>query len=108
MAIERPKSPYQEVTAEDNAEIHGSLKDRTWQGLQILRSRARFLRAAGYDWAADGLEDFNQGILRTSGSIDGDHRKDTVQAIQGQKGPTMALVGQPVPQVAPKAAGATI
>lgn len=95
--MERPKSPYQEVTSPENAEIHGTLRDRTWAGLQTLRARAHLLRAAGYDWAAEALEEFNQGILRTSGSIDGQHRRDTTQAVQGQKPPPMALVGAAPP-----------
>lgn len=96
--MERPKSPYQEITTEDNAEIHGSLRDKTWRGLQTLRARARFLRAAGYDWAADAMDEFNLGILRTSGSIDGKHRDSTTQAVQGQKAPPLALVaGVPPP-----------
>lgn len=91
--MERPKSPYQEVTSPENAEIHGTLRDRTWRGLQTLRARAHLMRAAGFDFAADALEEFNQGILRTSGSIDGQHRRDTTQAVQGQKAPGVALVG---------------
>lgn len=96
--MERPKSPYQEVTSPDNAEIHGTLRDRTWRGLQTLRAREELLRAAGFDWAVPLLEKFNKGILRTSGSIDGQHRRDTTQAVQGQKPPQMAIVA-PAPDM---------
>lgn len=93
--MDKPRSPYQEVTSPENAEIHGTLRDRTWRGLQTLRARERFMRATGYDWAADALQDFNHGILRTSGSIDGKHRDSTTQAVQGQKPPPMALIAAP-------------
>lgn len=102
--MERPKTPYQEVTSEENAEIHGGLTDKTWRGLQTLRGRAHFMRVCGYEWAADALDAFNNGILRTSGSIDGKHRADTTQAIQGQKAPPMALVA-PAPAPSPEMNG---
>lgn len=95
-----PLSPYQEITTDKNAEIHGNLRDKTWGGLQTLRARERFLRAIGFEWAADSLESFNRSIMRTSGSIDGQHRESTTQAVQGQKAPPMALVA-PMPQQAP-------
>lgn len=94
--MERPRSPYQEVTSPDNAEIHGSLKDKTWRGLQTLRARSHFLRVIGRALAAEALEEVNQSIMRTSGSIDGKHRDSTTQAVQGQKAPPMALVA-PMP-----------
>lgn len=96
--METRKTPYQEITSPENAEIHGTLRQGTWKGLQTLRARAKFLRATGFDWAAEALEDFNQTILRTSGSIEGKHRDSTVQAVQGQKAPTIALAAQPQQQ----------
>lgn len=95
--IDRPKSPYQEITTEENAEIHGNLRDRTWRGLQTLRARQFLMESAGFGFAARALEEFNRGVLRTSGSIEGKHRDSTTQAVQGQKAPPMALVAGTLP-----------
>lgn len=100
MSWQGPKSPYEEITTAANAEIHGNLKDRTWRGLQTLRARERFLKAVGFDWAGTAMEAFNKSILRTSGSIDGQHRDSTTQAVQGQKPAPMALVAPAQQQVA--------
>lgn len=97
--MEKPKAPYQELTTPENADIHGQLRDVTWRNLQIQKARARFLRVLGADLIADQVDDFNKSIIRTSGSIEGAHRNSTVDAIQGQKAPPMALVGAaPPPQ----------
>lgn len=103
--MERPKAPHQEVTSPENAEIHGNLRDRTWGGLQTLRARAELLAAAAEAGVSEPatkgligkagslLEEFNRGLIRTSGSIDGAHRHDTTQAVQGQKPAGVPLVG---------------
>ena len=104
--MERPKSPHQEITSPENAEIHGNLRDRTWGGLQTLRARAELLKAAMeagapplVHKASALLEEFNTGLIRTSGSIDGAHRHDTTQAVQGQKPAGVPLVGMaPMPE----------
>jgi hypothetical protein len=96
--LERPKTPYQEITTEENKDIHGDLTTRSWRGVQVLRARAAFFadipEAADY---AGHLDAFVDGLIRTSGSIDGKHRESTTQAVQGQKAPGIALVGAPAP-----------
>lgn len=93
--MERPKTPYQEITSEENLEIHGGLTTRSWRGVQVLRARARFFEEPF-------LDEFVNDLIRTSGSIDGKHRDSTTQAVQGQKSPGVALVGvQPNGHAAP-------
>lgn len=99
--MEKPKSPYQEITTPENLDIHGNLRYGTWRGLQTLRARAKFfeLISKQTDPQQEPHEFLSQQVLpqicddliRTTGSIDGKHRESTTQAVQGQKAPTIAL-----------------
>lgn len=97
--MERPKTPYQEITTDENLDIHGELTSRSWRGVQTLRARAAFFSLLP-DTAlyADHLDVFVDKLVRTSGSIEGKHRESTTQAVQGQKAPGIALVGAPPAQ----------
>lgn len=98
MPLERPKTPYQEITSEENLDIHGGLTTRSWRGVQTLRARAKF-------FGNEFLDTFVDDIIRTSGSIDGKHRESTTQAVQGQKAPGVALVGMQPNAQQPQANG---
>lgn len=106
--MEKPKSPYQEITTEENLDIHGNLRFGTWKGVQTLRARAAFFKGLNnkQDPEAEApefvsgpfLDDFCDRLIRTTGSIDGKHRESTTQAVQGQKAPTIALGVPAAPQ----------
>lgn len=82
--MEKPRSPHREVVDRENTDILGTLSNEMWATFQEAKTVADF-----YD-LPELLSDLLQG-LRISGAIDGDHRKDLVQAIQGAKAPTWAM-----------------
>lgn len=94
MAMQGPRSPYREVVDEDNQDILATLDQRAWGAFQEAWAEAEFF----------DLPVVQGGLLRSlrqTGSIQAGHRKDLVQAIQGQRSPTIAM-GVPVAQEAAK------
>lgn len=88
--MERPRSPYGELTTRDNLDILGTLNPALWSAWQRAEARADFFELP---WAKEWL---HTGAFRT-GAINGDQRRDLKEAVQGQKAPTVALGLTPVP-----------
>lgn len=88
--MEKPRAPFRELTDADNVDILGTLNPRLWAAAQRAHARADFFELdprVGQDWII-------MGLMRT-GAINGDHRRDLVQALQGARPPTVALTTQP-------------
>ena len=86
--MQRPKTPYQELTDQENINILGTLTWDGWGALAVARGRADYFDNEIGRQLLDRL-------MMTSGSIRGEHRKDLVSAIQGQKAPRMGLTFTP-------------
>lgn len=79
---------HQELTAEENERILGTLTPRAWAKLSVLALRAEFynqdFEKAKFVKPMDRLV---HEARQSSGSIRGQHRRDLVDAIQGVQDP---------------------
>lgn len=91
----RRPGPHEELTDPENENILATLTPRAWRLLNHKAVKAKFysdyegtLIAKEVDSLSDIL--FHQ-VLRTSGSIGGEHRKDLKDAIMGARPQTLGL-----------------
>jgi len=89
--MERPRTPYGELTTRDNLDILGTLNPSLWAAWQRAEARADFFEL---EWAQEWLR---TGAFRT-GAIGGEHRRDLKESVQGQKPMPLALGLSPVQQ----------
>ncbi|MHB1261346.1 MAG: hypothetical protein ACYC2H_06485 [Thermoplasmatota archaeon] len=85
-----PRPPQQEMTTRDNRDILGTLSSKGWSRFQTSYNRALFFDLPGKQASLERS-------LMMTGAINGEHRKDLVEALRGQKAQQLALAigGQP-------------
>ena len=93
--MQKPTTPFKEVVADENKLYTGGHTEASWAEFQRCMNLADFF---GIPFGKEALDRSS----KMTGSINGEHRKDLVQALQGAKAPRLALVGQEAP---PEAAG---
>lgn len=99
--MEKPRPAYREVTDPENAPIMGTLNPKLWATFKIAEARAHFYEldgAAEPETEPDAI-DWLMGGIRMTGALNGDTRRDLVEALKGQKPPTVAM-GVAVPDAA--------
>lgn len=82
--MEIPRPPQQELTTRQNREILGTLSGSAWSKFQTSFNRSVFFDLPGKQ------ESLERSLMMT-GSIGGEHRKDLVEALRGQKPQQLAL-----------------
>lgn len=82
--MDQPRLPQQELTTRDNRDVLGTLNAKGWARFQIAYDRSIFFDIPGKQLALERS-------LMMTGSIGGEHRKDLVEALRGQKPQQLAL-----------------
>jgi|SRR5690349_2053445 len=82
--MELPRPPQQELTTRVNVEVLGTINAKGWARFQISYNRALFFDLP------DKQESLERSLMMT-GSIEGEHRKDLVEVLRGQKPQQLAL-----------------
>lgn len=90
--MERPKSPLQTLVDSDYQDILGTLTNKGWSSFQEAIAEAEFFHLDGSDNEVDvNIVDALWRSVRMTSAQGGEHRRDVVQGMQGQKAPTMAM-----------------
>lgn len=82
--MDLPRPPQQELTTRENREVLGTLTPKAWALFQVSYNRALF-------FDLPDKESSLERALGMTGSIGGEHRKDLVEVLRGQKPQQIAL-----------------
>jgi hypothetical protein len=90
----RRKGAYAELTVAENERVLGTLTTRSWGHMAVARTEALYFSVENVEDLVrlpHPLEYALKFGLQSSGSIDGAHRRDLVEAIKGSQMPSFGL-----------------
>jgi hypothetical protein len=102
--MKAPTPDYKELTSPENELVLGTLNPKMWRYLSVAQLWAEVFKREPEELVAMGFDPMDFLIhtaRRSSGALEGNHRRDLVEALQGKAPPGVGVLTATAPPSVP-------